>query len=283
MKANPECIPCQTEAALKTLRKATHDEGLIEEVMMEVLRVLLRFGYGVPPPRVFREIMRLIKERTGNPDPYKGEKEAQNQRALALYPSLKERVRRARDPLYEALLLSSGGNLMDAVASGGTFSPEALPDGFLIDHYPLLREALEGARMVMVIGDNAGEAVMDKVLLEEVRARWPEKGLRYAVRGYPTLNDVTASDLSALGISEVCEVVTTGDDTPGVSLDLSSPEFRRAFEEVDLIIAKGQGNFETLEELGDRRIFFLLWAKCEPIIRHLGLEGSGPVLLRSSP
>lgn len=281
MKAYPECIACQAEAALKTLRKATDNEGLIRKVMIEVLGVLYHYAYDVPPPRVFREIMRLIKERTGNPDPYRRDKEEQNRKAMALYPLLKERLRRAEDPLYEALLLSSSGNLIDVVASDWVFSPEALPRRFLLDDYPLLRKALEEAVGILILADNAGEAVMDKVLMEEMRNRWPEKAIQYVVRGSATLNDMTTVDLEPLEISGLCEVLTTGDDTPGVILPFTSPEFRKAFEEADLIISKGQGNFETLEDLKDPRLFFLLWAKCEPIIRHLGLKEGGPVLFRS--
>ncbi|RLA82290.1 MAG: hypothetical protein DRG31_07565 [Deltaproteobacteria bacterium] len=282
MKAFPDCLPCQVTAALKTLRKATNDETVVSKVMIEVLHILSDYGYGVPPPRVFREIMRRIKAETGNPDPYSRDKEEQNKRALSLYEDLKGKVKGAEDPFHEVLLISSGGNLIDAVIEDRVSGGLGSLGSFLIDDYPDLRKELRRASRLLIVGDNAGEVITDRLMIEEIRQRW-EGEIVYAVRGAPTLNDVTLGDIQGLGLEELCSILSTGDDTPGVVLELCSEEFREAFEAADVIIAKGQGNFETLEELKDPRIFFLLWAKCEPIVRYLGLDRSGPVLLRSRP
>ncbi len=280
MKTLPDCLPCQLTAALRTLRKATDDEAVVSRVMIEVLHILSDFGFEASPPRVFREVMRRIKAETGNPDPYRKDKEEQNKRALSLYGDLKAKIKRAEDPLHEALLISSGGNLIDVVMEGRS---DLRPSGgFLIDDYRDLATALRKASRLLIIADNAGEVVMDRLMIEQIRQQW-EGEVVYAVRGAPTLNDVTLGDLQGVGLEELCFVLSTGDETPGVVLELCSEEFRRVFEAADVIIAKGQGNFETLEELKDPRIFFLLWAKCEPIVRYLGLNGSGPVLLRSRP
>ena len=286
MKTYPECIPCQVSFALRTARKAADDDAVVGSLVLRSLELILSFGLDQPPPRVAREIGRLVKAETGVRDPYRDEKERQNQVALELYPHLKRRVERAVDPLREALLLAAGGNVIDSIALGERDPLEALEDlggAFAKDNYGELRDELEKAKSLLLVGDNAGEIVIDKILVEELLKLWPSLEVLYAVRGGPTINDATMEDAIEVGMTEICRVITTGDDTPGVILELCSDDFRGVFLQADLVLAKGQGNFETLEEVRDPRLFFLLRAKCPTIIRHIGLTEGAPVLLRAAP
>lgn len=282
MKTQPDCIPCQLATALKTLKKATQDHGIICEVMKSTLKLLHDFGFEVPPPRVYREIMRLIKEKTSNQDPFSEDKKIQTQKVWEIYPILKENIQKAEDPLRLALILSCQGNLIDIVRDQGP-EPSFLLDlpTPLIDHYEWLCSFLSKAKTVLIIADNAGEAVLDRLMVEQLKEKY-ELRVFYAVRGMPILNDVTFEDLKGLGFEGLCEVISTEDDTPGVVLEFTGEAFRRAFKEADLIIAKGQGNFETLEELVDERLFFLFWAKCEPILNYLKLKERGPLVMSFS-
>lgn len=286
MKASADCVSCQVAFALQTVRKATDDEDLAERLVLKALEVILSFGLEVPPPRVAREIVNLVREQTGVEDPYRDDKERQNHLALKLYPRLKARVEKALDPLKEALFLSALGNLMDSIAQQDEGPSELLCRAlsgthFLHDHYGELVEGLQRATNLLIVGDNAGEIVMDKLLVEVLKGLYPALQIVYAVRGRPTINDATMEDARSVGMMALCRVITTGDSTPGVIFDFCSPEFRKAFEGADLLIAKGQGNFETLEELRDPRLFFLLWVKCPTISRYLKLPTGGPVMLRS--
>ena len=282
MKTYPECIPCQVSFALTTAKKATEDEGLRGELVLEALRVVLAHGLDHPPPLVAKEISRMVRKRTGVEDPYREDKRRHNRLALELYPQLKERLRGAPDPLREALRLAAGGNLIDSIAMGDLDPSQVVPSlfegEFALDHYGALRELLSRARRLLVIGDNAGEIVMDRILVEELLEMYPRLQVSYAVRGGPIINDATMEDALEVGMDRLCKLVSTGDDAPGVILELCSEAFLREFTEADLVIAKGQGNFETLEGRGDPRVFFLLRAKCPTIGRHLGLQGGALVL-----
>lgn len=282
MRTYPECIPCQVSFALTTAKKATESEELVGELVLEALGIVLAHGLDHPPPLVAREIGRRVRERTGVEDPYKEDKRRHNRLALELYPQLKERVRGAPDPLREALLLAAGGNVIDSIAMGEVDPSEVIPSlfggEFALDHYGALRDLLPRARRLLLIGDNAGEIVMDRILVEELLRLYPHLQVSYAVRGGPIINDATMEDALEVGMDRLCRLVSTGDDTPGVILDLCSEAFVGDFTEADLVIAKGQGNFETLEGRGDPRVFFLLRAKCPTIGRHLEVEGGALVL-----
>lgn len=282
MKTYPDCIPCQLSTALKTIKKATQNHETTCEMIRETLKLLYDFGFEVSPPRVYREIMRLIKTKTGNPDPFLEDKNRQNQKILTLYPKLKENLRKNEDPLRFALILSCQGNLIDVVRDqeSDLLLLSDLPTP-LIDHYEWLRYFLKKAGTVLIIADNAGEVVLDKLIVEQLKDKYGLKVV-YAVRGMPILNDVTFNDLQDLGFEELCEVISTEDDTPGIILEFTGEAFKKAYQEADLIIAKGQGNFETLEELRDNRLFFLFWAKCDPILSYLGLKERGPVMMSFS-
>lgn len=282
MKTHPDCIPCQLFTTLKTVKKAIQDHAITCEVIRQTLKLLYDFGFETSPPRIYREIMRLIKTKTGNPDPFWEDKKRQTEKILKLYPKLKENLQRSGDPLRFALILSCQGNLIDVVRDQET-DPLLLfaPPAPLIDHYEWFCSFLKKARTVLIIADNAGEVVLDKFIVEQLKDNYGLK-VFYAVRGMPILNDVTLDDLQGLGFEELCEVISTEDDTPGVILEFTGETFKRAYREADLIIAKGQGNFETLEELHDDRLFFLFWAKCDPVLSYLGLKEKGPVMMSFS-
>ncbi len=284
MNAYPECFSCQLRTALNALNKATKDENTKKEVMLEVLKILLDHGYEYPPPRVFKEIMKTIKNNTYNHDPYKEEKKLQNRNMLKLYAQFKKEVLKSQKLILNALLLSGAGNLIDAVINNNTLTTDLnsiFKKGFLIDEFCDFKKALSKANTLLLIADNSGEVVLDKLLVEILKEYYPHLQIFLAVRGAPVLNDVTLDDLKEMGFDDICSIISTGDDTPGIILEFVSSEFKKIFEVSDLIVAKGQGNFETLESLGDPRIFFLFWAKCEVIKNYLGLRESGPLLFRS--
>jgi uncharacterized protein with ATP-grasp and redox domains len=134
------------------------------------------------------------------------------------------------------------------------------------------KEAPARAGTLLYIGDNAGEIVFDKLLLETIAAQHPAMKRLFAVRGGPVINDVTDRDAERVKMGEVAEVVSTGYAAPGVILKRSSRKFRRAFASADLVLAKGQGNYESLAAEGGAKVFFLLRAKCRVIARDLGVE-----------
>jgi uncharacterized protein with ATP-grasp and redox domains len=186
-------------------------------------------------------------------------------------------VNEAPDPLETAVRLSIAGNIID-------FGPvreydlldvveRVLAQPFAVDHGAALREALARVDHVLYLADNAGETVFDRLLIEQL-----ELPVLYAVKGGPTLNDATREDALAAGLDQVAEVVSNGSDAPGTILDRCSKEFRKLYDEAELVIAKGQANYETLSAEGPR-VFFLLQTKCPVIARDVGVP-TGSIVLK---
>lgn len=230
-------------------------------------------------PEFQRELQRKLRSLNGIDDPYRDEKLFSNQLALELYQDWKPKVLASDDPFRLALRLALAGNVMDYAASQhfdlqGTIDT-VINAIFPIDHSSLLRKRIRQANRVLYLGDNAGEIVFDKLFIETIMHPY----LTFAVRGGPAINDSTMEDSILTGMDWVADVVSNGYDAPSTILDNSSPEFRTQFESADLIISKGQGNFEGLMAVKDPRIFFLLMVKCDLIAEKIGVPKGSFVVL----
>jgi uncharacterized protein with ATP-grasp and redox domains len=270
MQTYLDCYPCFLRQALQAARFAGASEPQQKTVLDGVLDVLKEASLSATPPEVAARVHRIVRQEVGDGDPYRSAKEHSTQEALALYPRLKALVAEADDPLETAVRLSIAGNIIDfgAVAEydlWGTVE-RVLTQPFAIDDGVALREALAGAREVLYLADNAGETVFDRVLIETL-----DVPVVYAVKGGVVLNDATREDAEAVGLDKVSTVVDNGASTMGTILSRCSAEFRRRFAEAELVMAKGQANYETLSEQGPK-VFFLLQAKCSVIARDIGVE-----------
>ncbi len=266
---------------LDALRRITLDQAIQEQILRSVLGACSKMDLRQSPPAMGQYIHRLIRQATGNPDPYRQTKDAATRRALELLPGLQAKVMASRDPFSTALRLAAAGNIIDLGVKGhiedkditesiaGALRAEIDP-GFL----EFFKHKVSSARSVLYIGDNAGEIVLDRLLLEHLD---PEKVV-FAVRGYPTINDATIDDARQSGITDMLEVIDSGSDAPGTILEDCSEVFLRHFQKADLIIAKGQGNYETLSD-SEAPIFFLLKVKCPVIAEHINLP-LGEIVLK---
>jgi len=277
MRTYIDCVPCFVRQALAAARLVSSDEAAHERVLRRVLDAGSRIGFEHSPPYIGREIHRIIREETGSSDPYADIKRHSTEAALELLGATRARVETASDPFDAAVRFAIAGNVMDfalAATWDGTKIGEAL-DGALSKDLAAsdvgeLEEAAGTAATILYIGDNAGEIVLDRLLLE----RLPEGRVKFAVRGSPVINDAVREDAEASGIGQVAEVVDTGSDAPGVILDDCSGEFRELFSLADVVIAKGQGNYESLCDCG-REVFFLTQVKCDVIARDTGAPVGG--------
>ncbi len=272
MRTYPECVPCLINQGLNAVKKLNLPRELEMEIALRSLKFLSRYDRLDCPPAYYAYfIQRIVKELTGNEDPFRDLKKLANEKALSLLPSLEKALERAKDPLLYALKVSAAGNAID-FAIKGLLDPEKelgllLEKDFLVKDYEPLKEKLQEARSVLIIGDNAGEIVLDKLLVKTLKGL----GLTvyYGVKGGPILNDATYEDAEEVSMTDICRVIPNGSDKVGTWLGDCSEEFREIFYGADVIIAKGQANFETLSE-EKRNLFFLLVAKCEPIAREVG-------------
>ncbi|MBN2199125.1 MAG: DUF89 family protein [Candidatus Aminicenantes bacterium] len=275
-----ECLPCAVGSLVTLFDKGVVPEHKREEAMRALLSYLSRLDFKQSPPRMGREMHRLIRDVLNNPDPYREIKRSFNARMLEEYPRFKKIVAEAEDPFLAAVKLAVAGNVIDfgpnrpfdfqdAVERARTIVPT-------VDASESLRKAVSTARMLLYLGDNAGEIVMDRVLLETIG----HPNVIFAVRGAPVINDATVEDARAAGIDGLARILSNGDDAPGTILEAVSPEFRRVFDRADLVISKGQGNYEGLCGV-EKNIYFLLMAKCDHVAGRLGVKKGDFVISRA--
>ena len=281
MRTYCECVPCFLSQALEAVRFVTDDEAVHEKVLRGVLRMVSNMDLSKPPIAMGQRVHRLIRGLADDDDPYREVKDRFNRAALCLYPELKQRVERSPDPLETAVRLAIAGNVIDFgmnrnlqesdVHAAIEQATEAPIDQDTIGTF---RKAMSDASSILYLGDNTGEIVFDRLLVEQM----PLEKVTFVVRGSPVINDATMDDARAAGLTEIVEVIDNGSDAPGTLLESCSEEFRRRFEAADLIVSKGQGNYETVSHI-PKNIFFLLKAKCPIIARDLGCE-VGSMLFR---
>jgi uncharacterized protein with ATP-grasp and redox domains len=257
--------------AIDAARLVTGDEGVAERVLRRVLVATARMRMDRPPPFMGREIHRIIQQETGSTDPYAPLKKQSTQRALDLADRVDGLIANAADPFEAAVRFAIAGNVMDyALASTwnaeriGACIEEALSKPMDAEALRLLKEAASKARDILYIGDNAGETVFDRMLIQ----RLPRNAVTYAVKSSPVINDAITSDAEDAGIGKLARIVANGADAPGTILDLCSSEFRDRFENADVVIAKGQANLETLGD-AKRDVFFLTQIKCPVVARDI--------------
>ena len=271
MEIQPQCLACLAGLAHKGVNAATQDPALQIQTIQKALAALSRHNPVDPAPVAAAAIQAIIAEQTGCTDPYLAAKEESTRLALAMFPALKENVAQSPDPMGTALRLAIAGNIID-FATLSQLDEDELQDHMntAADHpvqgdLPALIQRLSQARNILWITDNAGEIVFDRLVLEQLD---PTR-LTLAVRGGPALNDATRADAAASRIPEAIPVMDTGLALPGTRVADSSPEFQARFTAADLIISKGQGNFETLPH-DDPRIVFLFQVKCPVIEKNAG-------------
>ncbi len=275
-----DCWPCFLRQALSAARRAGASPVLQRAILEETMTELHAVSDEATPPEMGNQIHRLVRERTQVPDPYQASKQEATARALALLPTLRERVAAADDPLKTAVRIAIAGNIIDyGVAE--TYDLEATLERVLrataaIDDMEVLRQALQQVDAVLYLADNAGETVFDRVLIETLPVP-----VHYVVKAGPVLNDATREEAIEAGLDQVAEISDTGCDAMGTPLGLCSPAFRERFEHAGLIIGKGQANYETLSDV-EAPIVFLLQAKCSVIAEDIGVDTGGVIIKASA-
>jgi len=280
MRTYLDCLPCLLSQALRAARAATDDEESHRRVLNSIASIIPQLSSGLKPPEIAQQGYRLIYQITGNSDPFHQAKAEANRMALANYPLLKKAVAYSEDPLLTACKLAIAGNSIDLAPEfdqidiGDIFA--ALTAPLAINDYREFRSSISNSQSVLYLGDNAGEIVFDRVLIEELH-QVKELEISFVVREKPIINDATVDDAITVGMDEVARVVSSGSDAPATILSQCSSEMLELYYSADVIIAKGQGNYESLdEERGN--IFFLLRAKCPIVAELLGVSVGDAVL-----
>ena len=261
MKTALECLPCYLRQALQVARLSTDDTDLQVEALRRVARLTSKMDMSRTPPENAIAVYKALAEITTCPDPYSEIKKESNQQALVLRPQFAEMIAKAVDPLALAIRLAIGGNIIDYGAMHSFDIDEALDrclqTEYAVDHGAMLLQRLRkldtGAKL-LYLADNSGASMGLDVTV--------------AVKSGAIINDALLADARSAGIENHATLLENGTSCPGTPLESCSENFLVAFENADLILSKGQGNFETLSEAA-AEIFFLLTVKCSVVGAHL--------------
>ena len=272
MKTTFDCIPCIVSHIVHVAKMVTMDDNLRREIIKKTLAEVVDADFSITPPEQARLFHKIIRKVTGVDDPYREVKDCSTRFALELLPFFREVIATKSDRFDAIVRLVIGGNIIDYGADKDFQLDSAKQKILDVFDMPLdmdavrqLEHAMNSAKTILYIADNCGEAVFDRLLIEPYREK-----IILGVRGEPILNDITMREVAESGLEGLpVRIVDTGDMTPGVSINHSSREFMDEMFNADLVVAKGQGNFETLSDY-DRPIFFLLRSKCKVISALLG-------------
>jgi len=278
MKLQSECVTCII-AQVKNVTNMFHlSEEARKAAMDDTHAYLAQANYEGCTPESMGELWQILLRHVGGSDPYAAIKSLCNQEAMKMLPETREKIARAKEPFTVALKYAIAGNLIDY----GLEHPVSLEEqnaqidaiastAFSIDDSDKLRLALSNAKTMLYLGDNAGEIVFDKLLVEQIRRYYPSVTIRFVVKGSPVLNDVTRADADEVGMHEFAHIIDNGDASPGTVLPRTSKAFQQAFAEADVILSKGQGNYESLSGAEKENLFFLFTAKCDTVCVEAGV------------
>jgi len=267
LRTHFDCFPCFLKQASRTGKILGLDDNAVWDLMKRAGIILSEMKEAHSPPRNAVAIYDMISERAGTGDPFREIKRQSTLHALSLYDELKKKVLAHPDPLEAAVKYAACGNVIDyGVSSSFDIMAEiqnVLDNEFHVWDHGTFLSRLQDASMVLYLGDNCGETVFDRLLIETMG-----KPVTYVVRDGPIINDVTMDDALEAGLDKVATLMSSGCRAPGVVLEQASGEFRHVFETAPLVISKGQGNFETLCD-EPKEIFFLFKIKCRVVAEYL--------------
>jgi len=281
MKVLPECYGCLLKQAVTAVTTNDIDLETQMQALQNVLLTLANIDDNLTPSEIAGETNRVIRETVGIKDLYQEDKKTSHSKALSYLDDLRILATQNSDILEQGLKISAAGNIIDVIHTSNYDLWEEVEKSV---QQHLQGEGLESFRnrisessSILYLADNVGETIFDRVFIETLNIP-----VIYAVKSGPVLNDATLEDALAAGIDQVAEVVETGSWAPGTVLHQCSDEFQQLFEQSTLVISKGQANYETMDEQGEK-VFFLLRIKCPVLSRKIGAPFGSLVLKQGDP
>ncbi len=273
MKAEVDCIPCMFKQALNTARIVTNDTAVQRKILAKVAERVADISLDQTPAAMSQPAYKIVSDITGVADPYKDAKRESNEIAMQLRDEFEEWIEQTDDCLDAALHIAAAGNVID-LGADHQFEIEKdvralMQQPFAISAIEKLRKELVPGCKVLYLGDNAGEIVFDCLLVKQLLQHGAD--VTFTVKSGPVINDATIKDAEFTGMTELVPVIETGGADIGINWNNVSDEFLAAYNNADIIIAKGHGNFETCNERQEN-IYFLLKAKCELVARMIGVK-----------
>lgn len=284
MNITNDCVECIIGQITRATTSLQCDEKLSQEIKDEVLKRSKKFSYEHTPPWVARDVYEYLAQKTNKNDPLEDIKQDSIKTALEFVPFINDKISNSKDKLFTSIKASVAGNVIDFGAKEQFDLKDEITNvfdtNFAINDYEILKTKLSKIDKLMILADNSGENVFDKILLETIKELYPNIELFYATRGKPIINDITIKEAYQIGIDNVATILNSGVDTPGLEISRANQDFMDIYKTMPMIIAKGMGNFECLESLNDERVFFLFKVKCNVVADSVKKE-IGSIILKS--
>lgn len=276
MKIDNACVECIIGQTQRVADAIGADAALRQRIRDDVLAMSNAFDFAESPPEVARRVYEHLAVIAGKKDLYDEVKRHSSEKAKAFLPYLKAQIEDSDDPFLTAVKVAVAGNVID-LAAEVTFDLDAeigklFHTDFVHDDVATLKEMLAEAKTLLYIGDNAGEHLFDALAIEAFGALFPELKITYMTRGKPIINDITFDEAAADGLSRVAELVDSGVDTPGFVYNRANENARKLFDESDVVLTKGMGNYECLSPSPRGNLVYLLKVKCSVVARSIGAE-----------
>ena len=290
MSFNFDCIGCNINQVIRIINLLDLSKGQGEKIVRAVLKYLSETDYSKCNPELVCGTWNLICKHAGDSDPYRDTKAYYNLELLKLYEEISGIINAAENKFSAALKIAIAGNLIDFAAKH-TFDMETVKQKIIdsknmrldIDHSGELYESLGRSKSLLYLGDNCGEIVLDKLFIEIIKKEFPGINVFYGVRGKPVANDVTVTDAQMTEMEKAAVVIDNGDGSSGTVIHRVSPQFRKIFYEADIVISKGQGNYESLSSIDRENVFFLFMSKCEAVAKPLGVKTMAILCIKNTP
>ena len=270
------CVSCIINQSIKVAEALHADKDLQSRLITTVEKMSKDFSYTNTPPEIAADVYEKMAQIVDKTDIYDEVKEHSTQKALSFVPFLEKKLQNTQEKLLTATKIAVAGNVIDLAAEVEFDLEEELEKifhtEFALNDFDKLQAQLAKANQVVILGDNVGEHIFDKLFLQTLKELYPQVHYSYFVRGNPIINDVTMKEAEAAGFSSVCQLINSGVNTPGFAYSRASTEAKKVFDEADIVISKGMGNYECLSPSHRKDICFLLKIKCGVVANSLGKE-----------
>ncbi|HDG61782.1 MAG: hypothetical protein B5M49_01005 [Thermotoga sp. 4484_232] len=277
MRADARCLICTLNQAMRVLSKYEKSHHKKWQRIQEIMKKLSEMEWGLKPLEIGGRVHTYLKKVLNAKDPYIEEKKRSNEMAERILEELKPMIRSSADPLYDASKLAAAGNLIDLGLPDWNEKraferiKEILSKPFGKEDFERFKESIKNAFSLLYVLDNSGEVVFDRFFIEIMKEYNPSLEVTVAAKASPVINDVTVEDALSVGMDKVANIISSGMELPGTMLDFSNEGFRKHFFESDIVLSKGQGNFEGLVDEDRKNLFFLLVVKCDVVAEFLNV------------
>jgi len=283
MNIAQECVRCIINQSVKVADAINADEDLSKRLFATVETMSRDFSFQLSPPEVASDVYEKMAFLAQKEDLYDEVKTLSTQKAQAFVPLLNKKLAISKNKLLTATKIAVAGNVIDLAAAVEFDLAEELNKIFHTEFthsdFNAFEKELSKVKKVLILGDNVGEHVFDYLFIEVLQELYPQIDFIYMVRGTPIINDVTMKEARQIGFDKICRLVDSGVNTPGFVYARANREAQKIFDEVDLVISKGMGNYECLSPSHRKNICFLLKVKCDVVAASLG-EHIGDIICK---